>query len=660
MFELNDGRLMLSDGPRAAWVTLNCWIDGAWCELAISGDGEEYRADDNGVSASLKLAPAGDYIAYELSFRSEQPTRIALRLGVPDASDPFHLIPAVMFGDNNIKHVPPGNLPNLTNLYSDTISCSPYWEFRADRASHPVSMLCFDGGIAAVWIDPYSDCKPADTNSTEDFIRNGVFSELAGDGHDDACGVTVGYRNIPQTFIHRATWGEPTEHLARSARAGGGIVLSQADSRLAAHGIIRTIYRQMRELPEAPITPHETASALVDAFLTVNWDDEKENFTNMYTTPDPAKMKLTAWRTLSEVGWTGGGVIGYPLIIAGHVLGNDLALQRGLYMLDWVAKAYNPASGLLWDVCGKHDGTRTDWWWSGIVISGCHAAYVIGSGVYYLIKSYIFCKDVMGVEHPEWLKTATAALDTMVKLQKDDGNFGYAYAADRQEMIDSEGFAGIWFATAMALAYRVTGRDEYLKSAAKGMNFYHGFVADLNCWGTPMDTPKAVDQEGNLGFIRGAKLMHEITGEQQYLTMLEDGANYEYLWRYGFRARPEVPPLKGSHWNSCGGSVTSTSNPHVHPMATYIITSLKYLVNQTGDAYHADRLTDGFDWGINAVSLYPDVATYGKRGVLTERFCPSDGLLIELFPDGSPSSISFTYNGWAAAAVLEGIVEQML
>ena len=39
-----------------------------------------------------------------------------------------------------------------------------------------------------------------------------------------------------------------------------------------------------------------------------------------------------------------------------------------------------------------------------------------------------------------------------------------------------------------------------------------------------MDTWKAVDEEGNLAFIRGTRLLHEITGEKEYLEDLESGA----------------------------------------------------------------------------------------------------------------------------------------
>ena len=57
------------------------------------------------------------------------------------------------------------------------------------------------------------------------------------------------------------------------------------------------------------------------------------------------------------------------------------------------------------------------------------------------------------------------------------------------------------------------------------------------------------------------------------------------------------------------------------------------------------------------MELYPEKAGYGRYGVLTERFCPSDGLLIERYPDGTPASIWFSYNGWAAAAALEGLLD---
>jgi hypothetical protein len=189
------------------------------------------------------------------------------------------------------------------------------------------------------------------------------------------------------------------------------------------------------------------------------------------------------------------------------------------------------------------------------------------------------------------------------------------------------------------------------------MDFYYAYVKELNCWGAPMDTWKSVDQEGNLAFIKAAAVLHRRTGDGKYLEMLEKGAEYEYLWRYGFKAVPEHPPLKGSGWNSCGGSVTSVSNPHIHPMGLNITGELLYLYRATGDAYHLHRASDGICWGLAGADLYPETTGYGVRGVMTERWCPSDGLTIENFSDtGEAASIWFTFNGWAGATTLEGLI----
>lgn len=635
-------------------LSVAAWAEGGWRPLALRATDTGFEGGETGLLVRLELQPEGDSrFRYRLSFTSPFPTRLQLSAGVPGIRDPFHLIPACIFGDNNLAGAEPGHFPNLTHRFAGNTSCSPYWEFRADRASQPVSMLLFPGGLVGVSADPYSAAEP---HSSVEFIRNGVFADLGGDGKPAACGITLGYRNTPVTFINKDQWGPPTEQCATSGTVSGILFRQVAASRMAAHDALRLLYEGTHQSPALQWDPEDGIRALTDAFLTVNWQPDKEHFSNMRCI-DPAKKVLTPWRTLAEVGWTGGGVIAYPLLRAGHHLGDMAAVERARYLLDWVARAYNPASGLLWDVCGKREGTQVNWWWSGYLVKDVHCSYTNASGVYYLLKAYDFLAHSGESAPEEWLDTACRVLDTLCALQLKDGSYGYTYSTTRRKIIDPVGFAGVYFAPAMALAFRHTSRQPYLDSARRAMAFYREQVRSICCCGTPMDTWKSPDQEGNLGFLRGAWHLHDITGEPEYLAMLEEGALYEYLWRYGFPARPEFPPLKGSPWSSVGGSVTSVSNPHIHPMGIFVSRELDTLAARTGSPYHRQRCQDGIDWALNTLSLYPRVSGYGQPGVLTERFCPSDGLTIETFPDGSPSSMWFSYNGWAAAAVLEGLVE---
>lgn len=688
-----DGFITLADDLPAHRLALEWRDDDGWHALRLEGNAPRFTGQASGLRAELRLATApepGSW-AYEISLASTRPTRLRLLLRFPHSAEPFHLIPGVIFGDNNLAKAEPGHFPNLTTLHPGNDSCAPEWEFRADRAALPLSMLAFaprngrPGGAAGISIDPYSAGRPLAPAGRDGFIRNGVVARIAhapaeGPPVDDACGVTLGYANLPRTFMNKDQWLPATAHFVISAKASGRVYLARADSRLALHAIVRDVYRQFRESPATPISHRAAAAALTDALLNVNWHDAngrnadgssagragahfgggrfQSHFTNMRCI-DPMKRRLTAWRTLAEVGWTGGGVIGYPLLRAAAALGRPLAAERANQVIDLVAAATKPETGLLWECNDPAAGKRLNWWWSGYLVKDCHSAYVQGSGIYYLLKALEFERKTPGRDHPAWLAAGCRALDTIVSLQEPDGRFGFTFAADRPAILDREGFAGVWFVPALALAHRLTGERRYLDAASRGLAFYHASVRDLNCWGTPLDTWKATDQEGNLGFIRGARLLHEITGEDRFLTALVDGANYECLWRCGFRARPEYAPLKDSHWSSCGGSITSVSNPHIHPMGIYLAAELLYLARVANDAYFADRADDGLRWGVNCVSLYPEVTGYGVPGVLTERFCPTDALTIETFPDGSPSSLWFSYNGWAAAAVLEGLAETM-
>jgi hypothetical protein len=96
-------------------------------------------------------------------------------------------------------------------------------------------------------------------------------------------------------------------------------------------------------------------------------------------------------------------------------------------------------------------------------------------------------------------------------------------------------------------------------------------------------------------------------------------------------------------------------------MSVVVTEDLHYLAKQTGDNYHASRADDGIAWLLQTMELYPDVAGYGRYGVLSERTCPSDGLLAEVFYDTrAPSSLWWSYNAWAAASAMEALAERLL
>ena len=63
---------------------------------------------------------------------------------------------------------------------------------------------------------------------------------------------------------------------------------------------------------------------------------------------------------------------------------------------------------------------------------------------------------------------------------------------------------------------------------------------------------------------------------------------------------------------------------------------------------------------MQTLELYPEKTGYGQYGVLSERWCPSDGLLIQKDSDGNSYSSWYSYNLWAAAAAFEEACERCL
>ncbi len=629
-----------------------------WQSFMLTPTIDAFTGEDSGISIKLRLKENARFLDYELEFESSFATRVRFELTLVGERNYFHLIPCNIYGDNNLSKVSPGHFPHLTKEFPEVMGCSPLWEFRADRSSHPVSILCCDKGAIGISIEPYTTCA----DGPDGFIRNGLFARLP-----NSFGVSLGYGNDPLTFINKDMWGESTKHLHKGGCVTGTIYAYSGNGRQDAHTIINDMYFKIHNQPTYHKSLSQAVHAMYTALLTVGWSTKYDEFADCECKV-PIDRILKPWRPNVEIGWTGGAVTAYPMMVAEHVLqlssktqGHPGNPQRSF---DRIINSYNEASGLFNDLTRPDQRNNGDslvnGWWTHYNIKDCHCAYTNGSAAYYLFKALHFQKTYHNQISSEWLRVGLKVLDTVVALQRNDGCLGYTYNTKRPEVLDWEGMAGCWFAAAMPYAYFFTKDKRYLKSADKALDFYSQYVDRLTCFGTPMDTWKSIDEEGSLAFIRTAKELHVMTGDSTYVTRMDAGAKFEYLWRYAYKVRPEFEPLRSSGWNSCGGSLTSVSNPHIHPMSVFITSDLEYLAEQSGNYYHQSRADDSLAWGMNCLEQYPDAIGHGPYGVSTERWCPSDGLIIERFSDGRPSSTWFCYNIWAASAILEGVAERLL
>lgn len=661
----------LTDVSIAHRLVVDLWVAEAWRRAPLARVGERWAGGCGDARVELQLDPAGDHWRWRLHLESPEPTRVRLALELPEAEDPYPILPGVLFGDNNLAVAPGPMFPHLAR-HRHQDNYAPYWEFRADRCSHPAALLAGRGVAAGVGIDPYCDdatgaiaCTAADADDRGetrrepcDWVRNGVFARLADGDRPDACGVTLGYRNDPLTYVCKGRFDPPASHRLCTGTASGTIALQPAADRRGLHAIVESLYAAIRTPPTPAIDRETGIHRISTAMTTVGWDPAAENWFDGKW--DFARGAMRSLRGANhEIAWTGGTQSAFPLLVYACEYDDATALAQATTVLDRIAAedSYNPASGWLYDSRDQEHRRPGAYGWWYRTTPTAHYAYTNGQALFYLLAAYHFGRGRALDGRQRWRDMALRVLDQALAVQTAEGNFGYAYSGETGRIVDPFGFAGCWFVPALVLAWVATREERYLVAARRGLAFYRGYVDRLWCWGTPMDTRKAVDQEGVLAFIRGARLLHQLAGDADALDALDAGARYEYLFRFAFRTRPEAEPLASADWNACGGSLTSTSNPHIHPMGLLVSGDLAYLAEQTGSSYHRQRLQDGLLWALGSIELYPDRIGYGSPGVLTERFCPSDGLLIERYPDGSPASVWWSNHVWGAANVLEGLLD---
>ena len=136
---------------------------------------------------------------------------------------------------------------------------------------------------------------------------------------------------------------------------------------------------------------------------------------------------------------------------------------------------------------------------------------------------------------------------------------------------------------------------------------------------------------------------------------MRDALYNEYTFKFCYNSPIKVPPLRSVGWSSSGGSITSVVNPHIHPMSSSILDEMFYYLSRKEDAYIRGRLEDTAAWSCQCHNTFDGEFGYGKKGWISERFCHSEGLVKEQYPDGSLASTWFALMPWACGSILEGL-----
>ena len=407
-------------------------------------------------------------------------------------------------------------------------------------------------------------------------------------------------------------------------------------------------------MPNDSYTVKDSVKALAEAVSDYAWISRNNSYSLfVFNSPGSDEMEL---RELGSFSWTNGLSIATPMLMSAIRLKNQTMKTQAISCIDSIVKnCINPSSGLPYDGFMNDEWTLKGWWYDCLKNPG-HTGYIIGQGIYYIIKAYSFLLETCNEKHDEWLTFAKAVITILEKQRNTEGEYPYLLSGQTGAGIEYDSLGSIW-CMAATLKYIETTNDTHWLEAIQlsEQHYYTKYVAKCQCYGGPFDITKNIDSEGILAYIRSVAILHRLTGNAMYLEHLKNGIEYEFSFKFCYNSPVNVPPLSTTGWCSCGGSITSVVNPHIHPMSSSIVDELAYYVSQTNDPYVQSRLNDTISWGCQTYNHFDKEYDYGKKGWMSERFCYSEGLLKEHYPNGNVASTWFALMPWANASILEGL-----
>lgn len=546
---------------------------------------------------------------------------------------------------------------------------SPFWMTRADRLAVPVSIIYDNGNIFGISASPYfmgdsSNRKPyAPYDELEGILykHNGFTCEI----EESSCGFTIGYENAPFLFVETMTVRD-REKLSKEntfeLKSGEEITFEitvyeyAGESEQSVNRAIKHAYNKYHQSPRTidGMTEKKAVELLSGAIRDYAWLPDENMYTGfVYDKPDG-----NICNKIGSLSWTNGLAVATPMLMAANKLKDETSRTQALSFINNVLEnAYNPASSLLFDAVEDGKWSAKGWWYTGMR-NGGHSGYINGQAVYYILKAYLSEKSERGIVHDDWVNFVSPVIKQMNSQLDDSYEYPFAFSEETGDGIEYDSMGGVWCLAATALFVQITGTDEYNDILKKSeQHYYDKYVSKMECYGGPLDTDKTVDDEGILAFIRVDRILHEVFGDNMYLEHMRDAIYFECSFKLAYNTPVQVRPLCEMKWSSCGGSITSTANPHIHPMSSTIVGEMQYLTEHMDDEYISERLNDTIKWSLQTFNTKEKEYGYGRIGWMSERFCFCQGLLVEKYPDGEIAGTWFALMSWAMGSIIEGLVE---
>ncbi len=294
-----------------------------------------------------------------------------------------------------------------------------------------------------------------------------------------------------------------------------------------------------------------------------------------------------------QIGWTGGMISTYPLLINGHAQTQENVIRNFQFLFpDGQAP-----SGFFWD-CGESDDKQMHWYGGDIRkphAKNWHLIRKSADALYYIIKQLEVMKNKSISIDSEWEKGTRKCADAFVRLWDKWGQFGnYVDSITGDVVVGGSTSAGLAPA-ALVLAYRYFDDNDYLRVAGQSAEyFFRDYVARGLTTGGVGDALQNPDSESAYAVLESFSVLYEETHEIRWLERTKDMARQFASWvmSYNYEFLNDCL-LKRLGVGTKGTVFANTQNKHGAPgICTHSGVALLRLYRATNDPFFAELLQD--------------------------------------------------------------------
>ena len=543
---------------------------------------------------AIAVADRSDAIDLTVRFRLEEgdapQTRVSLALAFDGWSrDAFVLMPAAVYDGNRFESrkmaYPPMNRqpedlgPDISTRITDVprleIGDGPsrIQQLTGDLATPAVGIRRADG--KGFWLLTEQATAMGDS---------GLELEESADRSRAVLSVTAPGIRYPTRYIH-CDMGRPSEDRGCDVHPGETVVVHVRLHFFDCPSVPALVARfaEIRKdlAPPAPLhheLPFSSAWEIQEEkYNRENWVESKG-----YYAVDSAE----GW----QVGWVGGLMVTFPLLLAGSALSRVRALRN----FDFAFREGQSDSGFFLG-SARPDGPYSDCFWDPT--RPWHLIRKSSDALYFLFKQYeLLAKRMPDFTIPKvWRDGTRRCADAFVRLWERYGQFGqFVDTTTGDLLVGGSTSAGIAPA-ALALAARFFGEPRYLLVAEESAEAFFHAATERGCTtGGPGEALQCPDSESAFGLLESFVVLFEETGAPVWLERARAQADLCATWcvSYDF-AFPPASTFGRLDMRTTGTVYANVQNKHSAPgICTLSGDTLFKLYRATGETRYLELIRD--------------------------------------------------------------------